>query len=87
MTTRLFVDEDEKIWMVTKLGSTLKVKGQRIENVKLHEIAKSCAVKLGVTQTKSGVPLDHINEHRRIWNTIWDKGTPFPDPSGQAKIV
>jgi hypothetical protein len=74
MNRRTFEDEKGNIWIVTRKGSTLEVKGDRSQNLRLHEIAKSCARKLGITQTKSGVPLQYINEHRRIWQTIWDKG-------------
>jgi hypothetical protein len=74
MNSRVFEDENGKIWIVTKCGSTLEIKGRRHAKESLHEIARSCALKLGVTQTKSGIPLEFINEHRRIWNAIWEKG-------------
>jgi hypothetical protein len=74
VSNRVFEDEKGKIWIVTRVGSNLEVKGQRDPSESLHEIARSCAQKLGITQTKSGIPLEYVNEHRRIWNTIWDKG-------------
>jgi hypothetical protein len=74
LSSRTFEDEKGKIWIVTKVESKLQVKGRRDASERLHDIARSCAYKLGVRQTKSGIPLEHINEHRRIWDTIWDKG-------------
>ena len=74
MNRRIFEDEKGNIWIVTRTGSNLDVIGLRPSNLKLHEIAKSCANKLGVNQTKVGVPVQYINEHRRIWHAIWDKG-------------
>lgn len=74
MDSKVFEDEQGKIWIVTKTGSNLEVKGRRETRVSLHKIARSCAFKLGVTVTNSGVPLEYINEHRRIWNAIWAKG-------------
>ncbi|MBN1188504.1 MAG: hypothetical protein JXA46_02015 [Dehalococcoidales bacterium] len=52
----------------------MEVKGRRESNESLYEIARSCASKLGITATKSGIPLAYINEHRRIWNAIWSRG-------------
>ncbi len=74
MASRAFEDESGKTWVVTKLGSNLDVSGRRDNGESLQEIAKSCARKLGVSKTKSGMPLEYINEHRRIWNAIWEKG-------------
>ena len=71
--TRIFEDERGRKWKVTRVASSLKVYGQKDDNEKLHEIARSCARHAGVTQTESGVPLEYINEHRRIWSCIWDK--------------
>ena len=76
MNTRVFEDEKGKIWIVTKRGSSLEIKGRRDAKESLNEIARSCATHLGVIQTRSGIPLEYINEHRRIWNTIWEKGRP-----------
>jgi hypothetical protein len=74
MSTRVFEDKTGKSWVVTKTGSSMEVKGRRDEETNLYDIAISCASKLGVTKTKNGIPLEYINEHRRIWNTIWYKG-------------
>ncbi len=74
MNRRTFEDEAGNIWVVTRKGSTLEVKGSHSQNLKLYEIAKSCARNLGITQTRSGIPLQYVNEHRRIWQTIWDLG-------------
>ena len=74
MTTKIFRGEDGREWMVTKVGSLLSVVGDREEEEKLYEVARSCAYNLGIASTRSGVPLEHINEHRRIWSTIWDRG-------------
>ena len=76
MNSKIFEDEKGKIWIVTRRGSSLEVKGHRDTKERLNDIARSCAVQLGVTQTKSGIPLEYINEHRRIWNAIWEKGRP-----------
>jgi acyl-coenzyme A synthetase/AMP-(fatty) acid ligase len=74
MASKIFEDTSGKIWIVTRTGSTIKVRGHRDVKVSLYVIARDCAQKLGVTRTRSGIPLEFINEHRRIWNTIWDKG-------------
>jgi hypothetical protein len=74
MPSKLFQDEIGRIWKVTKGGSSLTVEGKREESEKLIDIARSCALKAGIKHTKTGVPLQYINEHRRIWNTIWDMG-------------
>jgi len=74
LSTKIFRSEDGREWMVTKVGSLLSVVGDREDEEKLYEIARSCACNLGIASTRSGVPLEHINEHRRIWSTIWDKG-------------
>ncbi len=74
MKSKQFEDEKGRIWVVTKAGSTLTVAGNKTENETLCEIARSCAGKLGIVQSESGIPLQYINEHRRIWNIIWDKG-------------
>ena len=75
METRIFLDEHDKEWKVTKtkpghfrIDSPMKL-GQ-----KRYEIARSCASKLGVAQTVNGDPVEHVNEHVRIWTVIWDKG-------------
>ncbi len=75
MVRRVFEDELGNKWIIAKLGSTLMVEGER-NGLTLQEIAKSCARKLGITETKSGVPLKYVNQHRRIWNLIWEKGRP-----------
>jgi hypothetical protein len=72
--SKVFEDEQGRIWIVIKTGSHLEVRGRRESRVTLHEIARSCAVKLGVKATSAGVPLKLVNEHRRIWNSIWEKG-------------
>jgi hypothetical protein len=74
MSRRAFEDLNGNIWIVTRTGSRTHVKGHRSVNESLYEIARSCAYKLGIKQTQSGIPLEYINEHCRIWNTIWDKG-------------
>jgi len=74
LSTKMFRSEDGREWMVTKVGSFLAVTGARDEEEKLYEIARSCAYNVGVVSTLSGVPLEHVNEHRRIWSTIWDRG-------------
>ena len=51
-----------------------EVKGRREIKEKLNKIARSCASKLGVNKTSTGIPLQFVNEHRRIWNAIWEKG-------------
>jgi hypothetical protein len=71
---RVFEDEQGKIWIVSRTGTNLEVMGRREIRVSLHKIARSCALNLGITETSSGIPLENINEHRRIWNAIWDKG-------------
>jgi hypothetical protein len=71
---KVFEDEQGRIWIVTRNGSTVEVRGRRETGVSLHEIARSCATKLGVTSTSAGIPLEFVNEHRRIWNAIWEKG-------------
>lgn len=78
MKSRQFEDEKGRVWTVTKAGSTLTVFGERADNETLCEIARSCANQLGILQSESGVPLEYINEHRRIWNRIWDKGQAVP---------
>ena len=82
MVKRLFEDENGKTWTVIKLGSSLEVKGTRASKESLQDIAKSCARKLRVTHTNSGVPLEFINEHRRIWNVIWNQGELIPETHG-----
>jgi hypothetical protein len=74
LIARSFVDESGEIWIVRKIGSNLEVVGPRNNERRLHEIARSCARKLGVSHTQSGVPLQYINQHRRIWNVIWNQG-------------
>jgi hypothetical protein len=74
MSKRYFEDEFGRKWAVTKLGSSLKVSGEKNEEEDLAHIARSCAYRLGVSETKSGTPIEYINQHRRIWNAIWNKG-------------
>jgi hypothetical protein len=76
MQSKRFKDEKGRVLTVTKVGSSLTVDGDIGDNETLCDIARRCAYKLGVEQTSSGIPLQYINEHRRIWNCIWDKGTP-----------
>jgi hypothetical protein len=52
----------------------MNVEGPFREGEKLHQVARSCALKLGVHETKSGTTLEYVNEHRRIWNLIWQMG-------------
>jgi hypothetical protein len=78
LSTKVFVSEDSREWAVTKVGSLLTVGGDLRDGEKLYEVARSCAFRLGVVSTRAGVPLEHVNEHRRIWSTIWDRGTPKP---------
>jgi hypothetical protein len=74
MSSRVFEDEKGKLWIIIRVGSNLEVKGQRDGSESLNEIARACARKLGISQTKSGVPLEYVSEHRRIWSAIWEKG-------------
>ena len=74
MSKRYFEDEHGRKWAVTKMGSSFKVYGEKDEEEDLAQIARSCACKLGVSQTNSGTPIQYINQHRRIWNAIWNKG-------------
>ncbi len=78
MPSKQFKDEKGRVWTVTKVGSALMVDGAKKDDETLYEIARSCAYHLGVKETKSGIPLEYVNEHRRIWNCIWDKGKPKP---------
>jgi len=59
---------------VAKLGSLVEVHGERMDDEKLYEIARSCVYRVGVVATHAGAPLAQVNEHRRIWSTIWEKG-------------
>jgi hypothetical protein len=74
LSTRVFYSEDGRKWMVAKVGSLLEVHGTRSDDEKLYDIARSCAYQIGVTATNAGTPLADVNEHRRIWSTIWQKG-------------
>jgi hypothetical protein len=74
MDIRLFEDEMGNYWKVTKFASSMNVEGPFKEGERLHDIARSCAFKLGINATKSGTPLEYVNEHRRIWNLIWQQG-------------
>ena len=74
MSTRVFYSQDGRRWTVAKLGSLVEVHGERMEDEKLYEIARSCAYRVGVVATRAGAPLAQVNEHRRIWSTIWEKG-------------
>ena len=79
MTAKVFEDESGRVWQITKRGShfTAQVaQGQRRPREKLHDIARSCARNVRITHTRTGAPLEYVNEHIRIWNTIWDTGTP-----------
>jgi hypothetical protein len=86
MDIKFFIDIEERIWKVTKEGSNFRVEGPKRPGELLYVIARSCARKLGVTKTSDGSPLEHVNEHIRIWNAIWGMGhlvysteTPEPD--------
>jgi hypothetical protein len=74
--SRAFEDENGKVWIVIIDGASLQVSGQRTIKETLREISLSCAKKAGITQTQSGVPLENINQHRRIWSIIWKSGWP-----------
>ncbi len=74
MGTRIFIDEKAREWIVLKRGSLLKVFGDNAENEPLYRIAQSCARKAGILETKAGIPLDSIKEHRKIWSAIWSRG-------------
>lgn len=74
MNTRVFEDTRGKIWIVTRSGSSIKVKGRRDVKESLYQIAINCALKLGMTQTKKGFPIESVKEHNRIWEAIWNKG-------------
>jgi hypothetical protein len=74
MKSRQFEDEKGRTWVVTKVGSTLTVEGPKHSEETLYEIARSCAARQGVFQTKFGIPLIYVNEHRLIWNLIWYRG-------------
>lgn len=76
MDARLFEDSEGRLWRVTRSGSNFSVEGQRRVGEKLHDIARSCARRLRVTQTRTGTPIEYVNEHIRIWNAIWARGTP-----------
>lgn len=81
MVVKVFTDQTGATWFVKKMGSTLLAKGAGRCNDHLINIARSCAAKLGITHTANGIPLEYINEHRRVWNSIWDKGqAPTVDP-------
>ena len=40
----------------------------------MHEVARSGANVLAVRETPHGAPIEHVNEHIRIWGTIWERG-------------
>ena len=73
-STRVFEDREGKIWIVTRSRQGVEVQGRRDLKESLYTIATSCALKLGVSQTKNGLPMDSIKEHNRIWRAIWKKG-------------
>ena len=75
MSTKIFRSEDGRELKVTVVGSFLAVNGERDDEEKLYGIARSCAYNVCVASTRLGVPLEHVNEHRRIWSTIWERGT------------
>ena len=74
MVCRAFEGQDGRTWIITRKGSRLTVMGRRGVNDSLYTIAISCALKLGLTETKKGTPVETIKEHNRIWKMIWDKG-------------
>jgi hypothetical protein len=60
--TRIFIDESGRKWKVTKMhAGRFKVEGDRRAGEKLHEIARSCAKKLDVTNTANGDPIERVN--------------------------
>jgi hypothetical protein len=85
LSTKAFISEDGREWAVTKVGSLLTVGGDLRDNEKMYEVARSCAYRLGVMTTRAGVPLEHVNEHRRIWSTIWDRGALMAVPSAGVR--
>lgn len=78
--TKIFVDEKDRQWKVIKtVAGSFKVmdnqgRDPRQIGEKLHDIARSCAKKVGVTRTSDGTPIEYVNEHIRIWNAIWKNG-------------
>ena len=78
MKSRQFKDEKERTWTVHKVGSMMTVEGPKSSEESLYQIAQSCAARLGIFQTRLGVPLKYVNEHRLIWNLIWNKGQEKP---------
>lgn len=75
---KYFQDEDNRKWKVTRKSSgsfkVEEVEGKKRPGEKLHDIARSCAKRVGVTETAKGIPIDHVNEHIRTWNAIWNYG-------------
>ena len=71
---RQFVDEGGNCWTVFRAGSSFRVIPKPAPGRKLHQVARSCANVLGVTQTPVGAPIEHVNEHIRIWGAIWKRG-------------
>jgi len=80
MITRIFEDENGRQWRVTKWGSSLIVNGHKKEGEILANIARSCARRLNIKCTKNGVPIEYVNEHRRIWYSIWSYGREVEEP-------
>jgi hypothetical protein len=73
-STRRFADEGGRSWVVTKISfGSFKVE-PKPTGLKLHEVARSCARKLGLTAVPNGTPLEFVNEHSRLWNAIWKHG-------------
>jgi len=71
---RQFVGEAGNRWTVFRQGSSYSVFPKLGPGSKLHEVARSCANVLGVKQTPTGKPIEHVNEHIRIWGAIWERG-------------
>jgi hypothetical protein len=57
--------------------------------MKLHEVARSCARKLGLKVVPDGTPLEYVNEHSRLWNAIWKQGEDVTEEqvaNGESEI-
>jgi hypothetical protein len=79
MISRVFEDEKGKIWIVTKLGSSLEVQGRRRKRRKSARYCQKLRPQIGSNYTPNPVSRWNINEHRRIWNAIWEKGRSTPN--------
>ena len=77
MHIKEFQDEYGDIWRVYRIGTNVKIKGNGTGKRKKYEIARSCALKLGVLKTPAGVDMQDIVHHQRIWNAIWHLGRPL----------